>query len=86
IKNAPNNIIKLLSAFDPHQPLLTRSHVLSLITIIAILIFIVALVGYRHLLTCFSLVLIIIHAFKTSFDYKKNDERQYRKYESLFRK
>lgn len=36
-----------------------RRNVLSLITI---LIFIVALVGYHHLLTCFRLVLIIIHA------------------------
>lgn len=38
----------------------SRCSVLSLITIIAILIFIVALVGHHHLLTCFSLVLIIL--------------------------
>ena len=61
-------------------------YILSLITIIAILIFIVALVGHHHLLTCFSLILIILHAFKPFFDYTKKDERQYRKYESLFRK
>ena len=36
-----------------------RRNVLSLITI---LIFIVALVGYHHLLAYFSLVLIILHA------------------------
>ncbi|MCU5746653.1 hypothetical protein N9R04_08015 [Staphylococcus sp. SQ8-PEA] len=44
--------------------------------IVAILIFIVALVGHHHLLAFFGLVLIILQAVKIYFNYKKNIQNQ----------